>query len=473
MTLFEHQADAETAPAVYSVSEINRLARELIENQLPGAVVEGEITGLKQYRSGHWYFGLKDRDAQLRCVMFRGSNQSVRFRPADGDRVIARGSLTIYEARGDFQLKVAALEKSGSGELRQAFEMLKARLQAEGLFAADAKKTVGKRFRHIGVITSPSGAVLRDILSVFRRRFPATRITLIPTAVQGEQAPAEICRAIETANALRGKLGLEALIVGRGGGSPEDLQAFNEESVARAIFASELPVTSAVGHETDFSIADFVADLRAPTPSAAAELMSPSQQEYLDILHSQLGKLHNRMFQIQRRGSERLHLISKRLRSPVRRLEDHAQTLDEFSQRMLRARTAVIAGKRQRLGLLQQRLKHCSPAMRIGPLRAMLNETPRRLQRSMRSHLERQGALLAELRRTLHSTSPLHTLARGYSISMDESAKVIRSVDDVKQGTRIITRLADGTLRSTVTGKDPQKDSATALRFARNDEEEI
>ena len=457
--MFEREADVEAGRAVYSVSEVNRLARELIEGGFPGAVVEGEITGLKQYRSGHWYFSLQDRDAQLRCVMFRGSNMSVRFLPADGDQVTARGNLTIYEKQGSFQLNVVALEKSGAGELRRAFEELKTRLQAEGLFEQEAKKPVGNHYRHIGVVTSRSGAVLRDILSVLKRRFPATRIILISTTVQGEAAPAEICRAIETANALRGKLGLEALIVGRGGGSPEDLQAFNEESVARAIFASELPVTSAVGHETDVSIADFVADLRAPTPSAAAELMSPSQQEYFDILRSQLGKLQNRMYENQRRASERLQLISKRLRSPARRLEDHAQTLDDFSQRMLRARAAVIAGKRQQLSMLQQRLKHCSPAMRINRLQATVNEAPRRLHRSMRSRLERQGALLAELRRTLHSTSPLHTLARGYSITMDESAKVIRSVDDVTQGSRIITRLARGRIESTVSGLEKEPES--------------
>lgn len=455
----EHEVGIEPARAVYSVSEVNRLARELIEGGFPGAVVEGEISGLKQYRSGHWYFSLQDRDAQLRCVMFRGSNMSVRFRPENGDQVIARGSLTIYEARGDFQLKVTALEKSGSGELRQAFELLKARLQAEGLFEQAAKKPVGKRFRHIGVITSPSGAVLRDIISVFRRRFPATRITLIPAAVQGEQAPAEICRAIETANALRGKLGFEALIVGRGGGSPEDLQAFNEESVARAIFASELPVTSAVGHETDFSIADFVADQRAPTPSAAAELMSPSQEEYFAMLRSDLGKLHNRMAHTLQRQRERLRLIAGRCRGPARRLEDHAQTLDELSRRMERAQGNLLARKQQNLDLRRQALHHCSPALRIPRLRAGLEELPRRLHRAMRSRLERQGALLAELRRTLHSTSPLHTLARGYSITTDESAKVIRSPDDVTQGSRIITRLAKGRLKSIVTELENEPES--------------
>ena len=459
MTLFEREADVEAGRAVYSVSEVNRLARELIEGGFPGAVVEGEITGLKQYRSGHWYFSLQDRDAQLRCVMFRGNNMSVGFRPADGDQVIARGSLTIYEARGDFQLKVTALEKSGSGELRRAFELLKTRLQAEGLFEQEAKKPVGNRFRHIGVITSLSGAVLRDIVSVLRRRFPATRITLIPTAVQGEAAPAEICRAIETANALRGKLGLEALIVGRGGGSPEDLQAFNEESVARANFASELPVTSAVGHETDFSIADFVADQRAPTPSAAAELMSPSQEEYFARLRSDLGKLHNRMAHVLHRQQERLRLIAGRCRGPARRLEDHAQTLDELGRRMERAQGNLLARKRQNLDMRRQALQHCSPALVIPRLRAGLEELPRRLHRSMRSRLERQGALLAELRRTLHSTSPLQTLARGYSITMDESAKVIRSVDDVTQGSRITTRLAKGQIESTVSGLEKEPES--------------
>ncbi len=450
MLSFDRQDGTEPARVVYSVSEINRFAREMIEHGLSRVVVEGEVSGLKQSRPGHWYFSLKDSEAQLRCVMFRGNNLAARFRPADGDRVIARGGPTIYEKNGDFQLKVTALEKSGSGESHRAFELLKARLREEGLFEPGAKQAVGKHYRHIGVVTSVSGAVLRDILSVFRRRFPATRITLIPAAVQGEQAPAEICRAIETANALRGELGLEALIVGRGGGAPEDLRAFNEERVARAIFASALPIVSAVGHETDFSIADFVADLRAPTPSAAAELTSPSQDEYRARLRSELGKLRHRMRQVARSRRERLRLIAKRLRSPAGRLEDRAQTLDELSRRMERAQGNLFAGKRGLLDLREQALRHCSPARCIARLRAGLDEAPRRLRRSMRSRIERRGALLAELRRALHSASPLHTLARGYSISMDESAKVIRSVDDITRGSRIITRLADGRVKSTV-----------------------
>ena len=450
MTLFAHEAATKAARAVYSISELNRLARESLEGEFPGVSVEGEITGLTKHRSGHWYFSLKDRDAQLRCVMFRGNNSSVRFSPANGDQVTAHGGLTIYEKQGSFQLRAVALEKSGSGELGRAFERLKARLQAEGLFEPAAKKPVGAHYRHIGVVTSRSGAVLRDILSVLRRRFPAIRVTLFPVAVQGDAAAAEIGSAIETANRLRGRLKIEALIVGRGGGSPEDLQAFNEESVARAIFASELPIASAVGHATDFSIADFVADLRAPTPSAAAELMSPSQDEFFDRLRIQLGKLRSRVDQYLGRKRERLQLTGKRLRNPARKLEDHAQTLDEFRQRMARATTAVLVRGQQRIDLLRQGFDHCSPESRISRLRAALNEKPRRLRRSMDSRIERGAALLGELRRSLHSTGPLNTLARGYSITLDESSQVIRSVDDVDKGARIVTRLADGSLRSTV-----------------------
>ncbi len=439
--------------AVYSISELNRLAREWIEGEFSAIAVEGEIGNLKKYSSGHWYFSLKDRDAQLRCVMFRGSNRLLRFPPQDGDQVTARGDLTIYEKQGRFQLRVAALEKSGAGELRRAFEELKARLQAEGLFDQAAKNPPGNHHRHIGVVTSRSGAVLGDILSVLNRRFPAIRVTLFPVAVQGGAAPAELCGAIETANRLRGKLGLGALIVGRGGGAPGDLQAFNEESVARAIFASELPVVSAVGHETDFSIADFTADLRAPTPSAAAEMLSPSREEYFSRLRSDLGKLQSRMEQLLTGHRERLRLTAMRLRSPARRLEDHAQNLDELGQRMIRAGANLHGRKRQQLELLRQRLGHRSPAPRMQSIRGTLIDAPRRLRRAMRGRLERNAARLGELRRALHSTSPLNTLARGYSITLDESAQIIRSVDDVVEGARIITRLPNGELHSKTIGR--------------------
>lgn len=436
---------------VWTVSQINRLARQLVEEGFSGIRVEGEISGLKKSVPGHWYFTLKDRNAQLDCVMFRSAASRVRFHPGDGDRITVRGDLTIYESRGRFQLNVTAMEAAGAGELRRAFELLKARLQAEGLFESDRKKPVGTGFRHIGLITAESGAALRDMLSVFRRRFPAIRLTLIPVAVQGEQAPQQLCQAIEIANALRHRLGLQALIVGRGGGSAEDLQAFNEESVARAIFASELPVTSAVGHEIDFSIADFVADLRAPTPSAAAELMSPSQQETTDLLRAQLDKLQNRVRQQFAHRRDRLELTARRLRSPARRLQDHSQTLDDFSQRIQRAAGALLGGKRQRLNLLGQALRHNSPMRRVGQLRPALADVPPRLWRALQSRIQRDHSRLESLSRSLHATSPLHTLARGYSITLDESGRVIRGVDETGPGARITTRLADGSLHSTVT----------------------
>ncbi len=440
---------------VWTVSQINRLARQLVEESFSGIRVEGEISGLKKSAPGHWYFTLKDRNAQLDCVMFRSAAARVRFNPVDGDLITARGDLTIYESRGRFQLNVTAMEAAGAGELRRAFELLKAHLQAEGLFESDRKKPVGTGFRHIGLITAESGAALRDMLSVFRRRFPAIRLTLIPVAVQGEQAPQQICQAIGIANALRHRLGLQALIVGRGGGSAEDLQAFNEESVARAIFASELSVTSAVGHEIDFSIADFVADLRAPTPSAAAELMSPSQQEYFDLLRAQLGKLQNRMRQQFEHRRDRLELAARRLRSPERRFQDHVQTLDDFSQRMQRAGNALLDGKRQRLNLLRQGLKHNSPIRRVERLRSVLADAPLRLQRALQSRIQRDKPRLEVLSRSLHATSPLNTLARGYSITLDESGRVVRSVDEAGPGARITTRLADGNLHSTVSGSEP------------------
>ncbi len=439
---------------VWTVSQLNRLARRLVEGGFSGVRVEGEISGLKKSVPGHWYFTLKDRNAQLDCVMFRGAAARVHFNPGDGDQITARGDLTIYETRGRFQLNATAMEAAGAGELRRAFELLKKRLQAEGLFDGGRKKPVGAGFRHIGLITAESGAALRDILSVFRRRFPAIRLTLVPVAVQGEQAPRQICQAIETANALRHKLGLEALIVGRGGGSAEDLQAFNEESVARAIFASELPVTSAVGHEIDFSIADFVADLRAPTPSAAAELMSLSQQEYSDLLRAQLGKLQNRMRQQLAHRCDRLELTARRLRSPGRRLQDHAQTLDDFSQRIQRAAGTLLGGKRQRVNLLGQALRHNSPMRRVEQLRPALVGAPLRLRRALQSRIQRDHSRLESLSRSLHATSPLHTLARGYSITLDESNRVIRNVDEASPGARITTRLADGSLHSTVTGSE-------------------
>ena len=273
---------------VLSVTSLNRMAKSLLEDHFPSVIVEGEISNLATPASGHWYLTLKDKTSQIRCAMFVNRNRLVRFKPQNGKQIIVRGRLSIYEGRGDYQLIADSMEDSGDGALRLAFEALKSKLQAIGLFDQNAKQEVLSCYNHVGVVTSPTGAAIQDIVSVFKRRFPATLITLFPVSVQGVEAKQDIVNAIETANRLRKTLGMQALIVSRGGGSLEDLQAFNEEDLAQAIFASDLPVISAVGHETDFTIADFVADLRAPTPSAAAEQLSPSQFEYLEILEGYL-----------------------------------------------------------------------------------------------------------------------------------------------------------------------------------------
>ena len=308
---------ADQQETVLSVSNLNKMARGLLESNFPAVAVKGEISNLATPASGHWYLTLKDKTSQLRCAMFAGRNRFVRFKPQNGNQIIVWGKLSIYEGRGDYQLIVDSMEEAGDGALRRAFEDLKRKLQAEGLFSEEHKQEIYSYYDHIGVITSSSGAVIQDILSVFERRFPATKITLFPVAVQGADAPGEIIRAIELANQHQQKLGIEALIVGRGGGSLEDLQAFNEESVARAIFYSELPITSAVGHEVDFTIADFVADLRAPTPSAAAEQMSPHQAEYFDTFVAYRENLASKLRAILSQATQNLHWLAKQLKRTV------------------------------------------------------------------------------------------------------------------------------------------------------------
>ena len=333
----------EHAENILSVSSLNRMARSLLESNFPAVIVEGEISNLALPSSGHWYLTLKDKSSQIRCAMFVNRNRMVRFKPQNGNQIIVRGRLSIYEGRGDYQLLLDGMEEAGDGALQRAFEQLKAKLLGEGLFADTQKQTMLSHYRHVGVITSATGAAIQDILSVFARRFPATRITLLPVAVQGRDAADEIVSAIQLANKLTEKLGIEALIIGRGGGSLEDLQAFNEERVARAIFASGLPICSAVGHEVDFTIADFVADLRAPTPSAAAEQLSPDQAEYFELLITYNTQFQSAIKLAIRQGTQRLVWIAKQLKHPDRRLQEQAQNLDRLDLRLRKAMKTLIS----------------------------------------------------------------------------------------------------------------------------------
>ncbi len=436
--------------SVLSVTSLNRLARDLLERNFPAVIVEGEISNLAQPSSGHWYLTLKDKSSQIRCAMFNNRNRSVRFKPQNGNQIIIKGRLSIYEGRGDYQLIVDSMEEAGDGALRRAFEELKAKLQAEGLFDNASKQAILSRYDHIGVITSATGAAIQDILSVFARRFPATCITLIPVAVQGKDAPAEIVRAIELANKLRGKLQLQALIIGRGGGSLEDLQAFNEEAVARAIFASELPITSAVGHEIDFTIADFVADLRAPTPSAAAEQMSPDQQDYFATFYGYQAQFASLISRLLRQARQQLVWIMRQLKHPGRRLQEQSQHLDLLEARLQRALRNRLQAQRSELQQLRRSLLASSPLQLLRRSSLTLGHQRQRLQTASKSALESKRATLAALGRSLAAVSPLQTLARGYSITYDENARVVRRSEDVTIGGTIISRLSKGTIHSVV-----------------------
>ncbi|MCG8412809.1 MAG: exodeoxyribonuclease VII large subunit [Pseudomonadales bacterium] len=449
---------ADSAESVLSVSSLNRLARSLLETNFPAVAVEGEISNLATPASGHWYLTLKDKNSQLRCAMFRNRNRLLKFRPSNGMQVVIRGRLSIYEGRGDYQLIAESMEEAGDGALRRAFEELKNKLQIEGLFDEDHKQEVGSEFQHIGIITSQTGAAIRDMLTVFRRRFPAIRITLLPVAVQGMEAPTEIVNAITLANTLRDKLGLEALIIGRGGGSLEDLQAFNEESVARAIFESELPVTSAVGHEIDFTIADFVADLRAPTPSAAAELMSPDQQDYLDYLAGYQQQLSSSIGNTIGEQRNNLGWLIKQLKRPDRRLMEHAQGLDRLEIQMRRAISNKVQQVDAEITQRKRALYARSPLHRLAETGRRLRAEFQRVTNGIETQLERSNSQLEQLARSLNAVSPLQVLARGYSITYSESGEVIQSTDQVNEKDRLRSRLATGSVTSVVTEVHSEND---------------
>jgi len=442
-----------TPRQVLSVHELNRHSRELLEAAFPSVWVEGEISNFSAPSSGHWYFTLKDSEAQVRCAMFRNRNIRARLRPKHGDRVLVRGSVSLYAARGEYQLIVEELEAAGAGALQRALEVLRQRLAAEGLFAPEHKRALPPFPAHLGVITSATGAALHDILTVLRRRYPPLRISVFPVQVQGEGAAAQIAAAITSANAVAAKLDppLDVLIVGRGGGSLEDLWAFNEEVVARAIYASTLPVVSAVGHETDFTIADLVADARAPTPSAAAEMLTPDRDELLRSLTATRARLAALLGRDIAARRQRLEWLSRRLRHPGARLREQAQRLDDLE---LRLRAAM----RHRLQLAQSRLARActtlgarSPAARLEEQQRLVAQLGKRLATAMRQSLAAREQRIAALAHLLDSVSPLATLARGYAIVTDGNAQVIRDASAVAPGASVRARLARGALDCTVT----------------------
>jgi exodeoxyribonuclease VII large subunit len=427
---------------VLSVSQLNNRARLMLEDVFASIWVEGEISNLARPASGHIYFTLKDSQAQVRCALFRQNAARVRQALRDGLAVKVRGKVSLFEGRGDYQLILDAVEPAGDGALRLAFEALKEKLSAEGLFATERKLALPANPKRIGIVTSPTGAVIRDIISVFRRRAPQVQLNLIPTAVQGREATAQIVRALQLADAQ----GFDALILARGGGSLEDLWCFNEEAVARAVAACVTPIVSAVGHETDVSIADFVADVRAPTPSAAAELLAPDSSELVQRLHNLQRRL---VLQMQGRlARERLRLegVSRRLRHPGERLRQQAQRLDDLDMRLRRAFNQQLINQRERLARLDARLAAQHPGRNLALLRQRLDGLAARLPRAMQGQLRSQRQQLGALAAQLQIVSPLATLGRGYSILLDERGQAVRSAAQTRPGQRLKARLGEGEL---------------------------
>jgi exodeoxyribonuclease VII large subunit len=437
-----------TLPArdLYSVSRLNAEVRAVLEGSFPLVWVEGEITGLSQPRSGHWYFGLKDSFAQVRCAMFRNRNVLVRFRPADGQQVVVRARVSFFEARGEFQLVAEHVEPAGEGALRRAFEVLKAKLDEEGLFDPARKKALPAYPRRVGVVTSPTGAAIHDCLTVLRRRFPALAVVLYPVPVQGEGAGAEIAQMLRLADA-RGECDL--LILTRGGGSPEDLAPFNDEALARTIAGLRTPLIAAIGHEIDFTIADFVADRRAPTPSAAAELASPDGAELGERVERIAVRLRGRVLRLTAATRTRLEHLTHRLERshPAAILRQRAQRLDDLDLRQRQALARRLERHLERLARVGGRLRLLAPSTRLALARDRLTAAARRLGTTATTMLRTGRSRLAATAGKLDALSPLATLDRGYAIvQRSDDGRVVRSCDLAPPGTAVEALLADGVL---------------------------
>lgn len=485
-----------TSPAnnkALSVSQLVNNSRQVLESHIGSVLVEGEISNFHRHgASGHWYFTLKDQGAQIRCAMFRAANQRVRIAPENGLKVRIRGKVSLYVARGEYQLVADNMQDAGLGDLQAAFEALKKRLQEAGLFAQEHKQNLPEHPRHVAIITSDTGAAIADMLSVFARRSPITKITLIPVPVQGDGAAQKIANAVMQANKYHQSGGaLDAIILGRGGGSLEDLWAFNEEVLAQAIFASQLPTVSAVGHETDFSIADLVADVRAPTPSAAAELLSADQFTWLEQLTAIETQFVRFMSQRLQAEQQHLHHLGRRLQSPERIIEQASQRCDEIERRLQRAVSQSIhqaamklTGLRAQITLhspkariekaserrdaltrrlhltmsrqltdstatlahRQQQLRKLSPAAKVSQLQQRSTQIQYRLIQQMKHSLAKASDRLQHNAQLLNSLSPLNTLERGYAIVSDDKGRVVTDASQCSAGDTVVAKLGKGEL---------------------------
>lgn len=436
--------DAPIEKQIYSVSQLNREAKLLLESQFPSVLIQGEISNFVQPSSGHFYFTLKDDKGQIRCAMFRGNNRRLSFAPENGQQVVISAKLSLYEGRGDYQLIVNSMELAGDGALARAFDELKKRLQKEGLFDQQHKKTIPTMPQTIGIITSPTGAAVRDILTTLKRRFPVANVVIYPSQVQGSTATALLCQAIETANT---RDECDILLLARGGGSLEDLWCFNEETVARAIFASPIPIVCGVGHEIDFTIADFVADARAATPTAAAELITPDRVDTLEIIahkkhqltKSIRGQLQN-LYQI-------IDFCEKRLKSPYQQLQEYQRQLDFISHGLKKSQHYFLSQLHSTVMQTAQKLQHNAPQHQIQNYQHQLLLQLTKMKTLIKQQLSEKKSRFGQLITALDAISPLATLQRGYSIVTDSnSGVVLRSAKNCHQGDKITAKLAEGQL---------------------------
>ncbi|HHG3634117.1 TPA: exodeoxyribonuclease VII large subunit [Vibrio parahaemolyticus] len=440
---------SKTNQNIFTVSRLNAEVRLLLENEMGIVWLVGEISNFSAPVSGHWYLTLKDSRAQVKCAMFRGNNRRVTFKPANGNQVLVKARLSLYEPRGDYQLIIESMQPEGDGRLQQEFEELKMKLAAEGLFAQTNKLPLPEHPKRVGVITSKTGAALYDILDVLKRRDPSLPVAIYPTMVQGDDAAIQIAQAIGRANSRNE---CDVLIVGRGGGSLEDLWCFNNEILARTIAASQIPIISAVGHEVDMTIADFVADVRAPTPSAAAELVSRDNSHKDQSLVAKQHKLASAMryylAQQKQQSAQLLHRLERQ--HPSYQLQRQSQQLDELDMRLRRAIQRFIDTRQQAVERKHHRLQLNSPVKHLAQQKSRLERVEHKLLDAMDRKLLTMRHQLAIAAEKLDTVSPLATLKRGYSITQTDQGKVVTSADDVKTGDLLVTRLANGEIHSTV-----------------------
>ncbi len=434
-----------SGPSIFSVAALNRALKETLEGAFPLVWVQGEISNFKAHGSGHFYFSLKDREAQISAVMFRGFNGRLKFRPEDGMEVVVRARVTVYPPRGQYQLMCELLEPVGAGAMQKAFEQLKAKLQAEGLFAPERKRPIPAHPRHVAVITSPTGAAIRDILNVLRRRAPGLRVTLIPAVVQGEQAPPSLLQALNWLSQLND---VDVTIIGRGGGSLEDLWCFNHEEVVRAIAAAPVPMISAVGHEVDFTLSDFVADLRAPTPSAAAELVAESALAIEQRLRQQQRMMVQAIMASLRMQGQAMASLQKRLVDPRRKIVEYIQRCDELQWRARQAILRHLAFERNRWWSLHKRLP--SPIKALEYRRQELAAQRHRLRAAMRQILQLHQQQWRQQVSLLDTLSPLRVVDRGYVLVRRHQQYIVNAAQ-LALGDEVQMLMKDGVAQAKIT----------------------